>query len=167
MSSGAALWGLLASGFGTSNSLLIAGITLLAGIILAGRFKLPPLGNLDLTPAGRWAEPVVVREFNPHDQAVIVTVEYYIDPSQQQAFKAAMLQLKETRQRDGAFSWKLTEDVADSSHYIEVFYLESWVEHLHQHQRGTLEDQGIEDRAKGFHIKAEPVKVTHLLISRT
>jgi hypothetical protein len=57
--------------------------------------------------------------------------------------------------------------VADSSRYIEVFYLESWVEHLHQHQRGTLEDQGIEDRAKGFHIKAEPVKVTHLLISRT
>jgi MFS family permease len=167
MSSGAALWGFLATEFGTNYSLIAAGVFLLLATMLAGRFKLPNIEKLDLDPGGRWAEPMVVREFDPNDQAVMVTVEYHIDSSQQQAFKAAMHQLREIRQRDGAFSWMLTEDVADSSRYLEVFYVESWLEHLHQHQRGTVEDQAIENVAKGFHIREEAIKVTHLLISKS
>jgi MFS family permease len=166
MSAGAALWGFLATEYGTAYSLMAAGALLLLGSTLAGRFKLPQIEKLNLDPAGRWAEPIVVREFDPNDRAVMITVEYHIDPDQQQAFQSAMHQLKEIRQRDGAFSWMLTEDVADANRYVEVFYVESWMEHLHQHQRGTVEDQAIEDLAKGFHNPIVPIKVTHLLITK-
>jgi hypothetical protein len=166
MSAGAALWGFVASTFSTDYSLITAGVTVLAGTLLAVWYKLPQSEKLDLSPAGRWAEPVVSREFDPNDQAVMVTIEYHIKPEQVQAFKEAMFELKRLRQRDGAFSWMLTEDVADPSRYLEVFYVESWLEHQHQHQRGTMEDQAIESQAKGFHTAEEPLKITHLLVTK-
>lgn len=165
MSGGAALWGYLTSIYGTGYSLITAGTLLLLGTAAAVRFKLPVMDSLNLEPAARWPEPTVTREFDPNDHAVMITVEYFIDPKQHQYFKNAMYALKEIRQRDGAFSWVLTEDVSDASRYIEVFYLESWLEHLHQHQRGTGEDEHVEKLAKGFHVKTQPVKVSHLIIS--
>jgi hypothetical protein len=71
---------------------MAAGLFLLLGTTLAGRFKLRQVEKLNLDSAGRWAEPGEAREFNPHDRAVMITVRYVIDPDQQQAFKSAMYQ---------------------------------------------------------------------------
>lgn len=81
-------------------------------------------------------------------------------------FKSAISKLKVIRQRDGAFSWELTEDVAEKGRYIEIFFLESWNQHLHQHTRVAEPDKLIEEEVKKFHKGLEKPRVTHLLISK-
>ena len=54
----------------------------------------------------------------------------------------------------------------DPSRYLETFLIESWVEHLRQHQRGTISDRGIEDRARAFHIGETPPRAAHLIYAR-
>jgi len=69
--------------------------------------------------------------------------------------------LHRIRKRDGAIFWGLFHDAADRSRYVEYFMVESWVEHLRQHERMTVADLAAEARAKGFHVGVEPIVVTH------
>ena len=39
--------------------------------------------------------------------------------------------------------------------------VESWVEHLRQHERVTVADRAAEEKAKAFHVDPEPIVVTH------
>ncbi len=57
--------------------------------------------------------------------------------------------------------WGLFHDAADRRRYIEYFMVESWVEHLRQHERTTVADLAVEARAKAFHVGSEPIVVTH------
>ncbi|MCM2279006.1 MAG: MFS transporter [Oligoflexia bacterium] len=166
MSAGAAAWGLLASRLGTLAALVVAGGFLAAGALLGLRFRLPRVGELDLAPSGRWAEPAAVRAIEPHGQAVMVMVEYRVDPARHSDFKQAMAALRTIRHRDGAFSWQLGEETSDPELFLEIFFVESWTEHLHQHQRPTVSDRVIEDRAKAFHKGPGNPRVAHFMVSR-
>ena len=55
------------------------------------------------------------------------------------------------RLRDGALRWELFHDPADPPRYVETFLVESWVEHLRQHERVTLSDREAETRARALH----------------
>ena len=78
-------------------------------------------------------------------------------------FVAAMRELGRTRRRDGAYRWGLFRDVADSRRFVETFLVESWLEHLRQHRRGTVADRELLDRIQSFHEGPEPPAVSHLL----
>jgi Transmembrane secretion effector len=45
---------------------------------------------------------------------------------------------------------------------VETFFVESWIEHLRQHERVTNADRLIEEKVHHFHIHGMP-KVTHLI----
>jgi hypothetical protein len=64
---------------------------------------------------------------------VLVTVEYRIDP----ADRDALARLEHGRRRDGAYAWGVFEDAAQEGRIIETFLIESWMEHLRQHERVT------------------------------
>src|SRR3569623_1882860 len=67
------------------------------------------------------------------------------------------------RRRDGAYLWELFSDVEDPARQLECFMVESWVEHLRQHERVTFADRDITAMAQAFHVGSEPPKVTHLV----
>jgi len=92
---------------------------------------------------------------------VMVTVEYTIDPADRDAFLAALDHVGVERRRDGAYAWGVFEDTADPSHYVETFLVESWLEHLRQHERVTHADREVQDRATRFQ-RGGPTKVTHM-----
>jgi hypothetical protein len=48
---------------------------------------------------------------------------------------------------------------------LETFLVESWLEHLRQHERVTKADMSIQETVQRFHTARTP-KVTHL-IART
>jgi hypothetical protein len=52
-------------------------------------------------------------------------------------FLAALEKLARERRRDGAYSWGVFEDAADHGRMVETFLVESWLEHLRQHERVT------------------------------
>jgi hypothetical protein len=78
----------------------------------------------------------------------------------------AMQEVRLERLRDGALRWELFHDPADPHRYVETFLVESWVEHLRQHERVTLADREAEARARALHRGPTPVAVSHLVAVR-
>jgi quinol monooxygenase YgiN len=96
---------------------------------------------------------------------VLVTVEYRIDPKNRDEFLAAFEGLAQERRRDGAFAWGVFEDAAEEGRMVETFLVESWLEHLRQHERATNADRVLQETVQRFHTEGTP-KVTHLIEPR-
>lgn len=57
-------------------------------------------------------------------------------------------------------------EFSDMTHpdvYIESFLIDSWAEHLRQHERITVIDRTVEDLALSFHIDNQPPVVSHFI----
>jgi hypothetical protein len=74
-----------------------------------------------------------------------------------------MAEVRMARRRDGAFFWDLFVDVADPERYVEVYLMDSWLEHLRQHERVTEQDRRWELVAREHVEGGAPRSVTHLL----
>jgi MFS family permease len=159
---GSALWGEVAALIGVAAALIAAATCLVIAIPLARRWKLQTAAGVDLTPSMHWPAPVLSHEVVPDRGPVLVTVEYLIRPADRAAFLAAMEQLHQQRRRDGAYDWGIFDDAAQEGRYLETFHLDSWLEHLRQHERVTNADRIMQDAVQRFHIDGTP-KVTHFL----
>jgi hypothetical protein len=93
---------------------------------------------------------------------VLVTIEYRINPKDRQPFLAALEKLARERRRDGAYAWGVFEDAAAEGRMVETFLLESWLEHLRQHERVTNADRVLQETVHRFQLEGAP-KITHLI----
>jgi len=59
--------------------------------------------------------------------------------------------------------WELFNDIEDPGRMVECFMVESWLEHLRQHERVTVADRGVLEQARAFHLGGGLPKVTHLV----
>ena len=138
---GSALWGQLATLTSLQAALFIAAAGMLVAIPLTWRWKLQTGERLDLTPSTQWPAPVVTRSIEGADGPVLVTIEYRLARAgDRQSFLSALDELQHERLRDGASSWGIFEDTAQSGRFLETFLVASWTEHLRQHQRVTNAD---------------------------
>lgn len=160
---GAVLWGAVAARSSISIALLAAAAGALLAVLSTWRVSLGGQDEADHTSPVSWPEPQTHGEIEPDRGPVLITVEYRIAPESSAAFAAAMQELRRIRRRDGAVSWGLFYDAADPQRFVESFVVESWVEHMRQHQRATLADGEISSRARSFHLGPEPPHVSHLL----
>jgi MFS family permease len=165
MAVGSVIWGAVATRIGLRATLLCAGVALLIAAAATFRLKLAGLRELDTSPSGHWPEPILVVERSEEHGPVLVTVEYSIDPATARDFARAMQFMRRLRRRDGAIRWGLFEDAATPGRYIETFVVQSWAEHLRQHERVTVSDREVEAQAFAFHQAADPPKVTHWIAS--
>jgi len=164
LSLGSAIWGQVGGMVGLPAAHFIAAAGALAAIPLTWRWKLQTGAGIDLTPSMHWPAPVVARTLEQDRGPVLVTVEYRIDPKDRQPFLAALEKLGHERRRDGAYVWGIYEDAAVEGRMVETFLLESWLEHLRQHERVTNADRVLQDSVLRFHCEGSP-KVTHLIAS--
>jgi MFS family permease len=163
---GSALWGVVAERLSLTTTLLCAAATLAASLILSLRYRLKLEEKIDLSPSLHWPEPVLFSKPPPDAGPVLVTVEYIIDVAKAYDFTAAMRAVRLERLRDGAYRWGLYNDSAVPSRFVETFVVESWAEHLRQHERVTIADRKIEDVVRAFHIGPTPPIITHFLYAR-
>lgn len=163
MAAGSTLWGQVASWFGIPAALTLAAIGAVIGIAVTWRFRIGRHDIADLAPSLHWPTPMGAATLEHDRGPVMVTVEYRIDPARMHEFTAAMQRVRTIRRRDGAYLWELFSDVEDPARQLECFMVESWVEHLRQHERVTFADRDITAMAQAFHIGSEPPKVTHLV----
>lgn len=166
MAGGSLLWGAVAARAGVSLALTGAALGLVVGLAAALRYRLESGEALDLAPSLHWSDPVTAIDLRPEQGPVLVTVEYHIDPQQAPAFTAALAELGRVRRRDGAFRWEVFCDVANPRRYIELFFVDSWAEHLRQHTRMTNADRAIETRVRSFHLGDDAPTVSHLVAPR-
>jgi quinol monooxygenase YgiN len=162
MTVGSAVWGQVAAIVGLPLAHFIAAAGALAAIPLTWRWKLQTGAAIDLTPSMHWPAPVLTHDVEPDRGPVLVTVEYRIDPRDREAFLAALERLCRERRRDGAYRWGVFEDAAEDGRFLETFLVESWLEHLRQHQRVTNADRVLQSAVQRFHVEGAP-KVTHLI----
>jgi predicted MFS family arabinose efflux permease len=162
MTLGSVVWGQLATMIGLPGTHFVAAIGALVAVPVTWRWKLQTGVGADLNPSMHWPTPVLSGEIEQDRGPVMVTVEYRISPENREPFLAATEKLGHGRRRDGAYAWGIFEDAAEEGRYLETFLVESWLEHLRQHQRVTNADRIGQDAILRFHIDGEP-KVTHFI----
>ncbi|MDB5384883.1 MAG: transporter [Planctomycetaceae bacterium] len=162
MAAGSAFWGAIADRIGISNALALASVSTIVGSIVTARFRLPT-GLENFEPSGHWpdAPPVSVLQYD--NGPVLVIVEYRIDSSHEAEFRRVLGDLREIRLRDGALRWDLFSNAERPECFVEVFLVESWIEHLRQHERVTVADQAVQERAKQLIVGPDLPRVTHLI----
>ncbi|HWZ60138.1 MAG TPA: MFS transporter, partial [Gemmatimonadaceae bacterium] len=163
---GSASWGFVAEHVGSSIALASSAGGALLGLIAMRRWPLRTVTTSDLTPSAHWSEPHLDVMPAPDDGPVRVEVEYRIDPSRADAFVQALRDLEPIRRRDGAVNWAVYRDPGQQGRYVESFVVESWMEHLRQHERVTVGDRDVQERIRRFHLAGTPPAVTHLIAAR-
>jgi hypothetical protein len=93
----------------------------------------------------------------------MVTVQYRATDANAPALVAALEDSRFSRRRSGASAWRVWQDAADPNQVVEQFVVASWSEHLRQHERVTVRDQGRLDTIRALSDPAHPPTVTHWL----
>ncbi len=162
LSVGSAIWGKVAALGGLPAAHILAGLGALIAVPLMWRWKLQTGTALDLTPSMHWPTPVLSGDVDADRGPVLVTVEYQVRPDDRGPFLEALERLGSERRRDGAFEWEVFEDLSQEGRFLETFKLDSWVEHLRQHERVTHADREQQQLVHQFQL-AGMAKVTHLI----
>lgn len=160
---GSALWGLVAEHAGIPWTMTFAAVAVLTGLPAALRWPLRETAGDELDPSQHWPEPAVMRPIDETGASVLVTVEYRIDPVRAPEFKTLMQRIRKQRLRDGALRWALFNDLSEPDKFLELFVVESWVEHLRQHRRATLADRDLDLAAHAFHVAEGKPAVRHYI----
>jgi MFS family permease len=159
---GTVAWGAVAQRAGIRVALFYAGIGTVGTMLFVLFAKLPDT-TADLSPWVHWRMPVTDKDLvSDLDQGpVLVTIEYTVNPQQREPFVEAIYELGRIRRRDGAYRWGIFRDTEVPNVYLEIFLVNSWAEHLRQHQRETQADREVERRLSSS-VVGEP-KVHHLI----
>ncbi len=159
---GAALWGQVATLTSVATGLLVAAISGTVCMLLAQRQILDLSLEEDLTPSREFKVPTA--DAPPGTGQVVVTIDYLIDPTRTDDFKALMRISRRSRLRQGALGWELLRDVNQPGRFIEQITDESWTEHLRRFDRVTASDVALRDRKLAFHIGDAPPLVTRCVV---
>ncbi len=163
MALGSAIWGQIASWVGIPYALTMAALGAVMGIIATWSFQIGPHEILDLTPTLHWTTPHLREEKEMDHGPVMVMIEYRIDPTKLEQFAQALHHVRRLRRRDGAFMWEMFTDFEQEGRVVECFMIESWLEHLRQHERETAADKHIYKKVRTFHIGDRSPRVTHYI----
>ena len=158
---GSALWGYLADQVSVAFALAAAGGGLFVALILTRYFPIGDDEHLDLTPSMHWPTPVMAEDIEPDRGPVMITVEYHVTADQVDRFMSLMQQMRRIRRRDAAFFWEVFNDVSQPNRYVEVYMVESWIEHMRQHERVTVSDRVIQDQLYEFLDGRSRPQATH------
>jgi MFS family permease len=158
---GSIVWGQVARVSGLPMAHFIAAAGALVAIPLTWRWQLRSGPGVDLSPSMHWPTPVVSQDIERDAGPVLVTVEYRVRDADRAVFLAAIGRLSHERRADGAYAWGIFEDVTEPGRFLETFLIESWLEHLRQHERVTNADRVLQDQINQMVI-GEAV-VTHLI----
>jgi len=159
---GTAAWGVVAQRSGVRAALVYAGIGTItaAGVAFFAPF---PESTADLSPWNHWRMPAVIEGVDADIEKgpVLVTIEYAVIPERTTEFVDSMHEFGRMQRRDGAYQWAIFRDTEVADRYLEIFLVNSWAEHLRQHERQTQADRVLEGRIHSY-LSGEPT-VRHLI----
>jgi predicted MFS family arabinose efflux permease len=165
MALGSILWGTVSHLYGLSIALYAAAGGMTIAIPLTWRWQLQAGEGIDLTPSMHWPSPIVSTPVTGDAGPVLVTAEYLINEQDRGKFLTVMAKVSLERGRFGAYDWGIFEDLAQPGRFLETYLVDSWLEHLRQHNRVTHADRDIEDEIELLLLK-KPAETRHFLAAR-
>lgn len=156
-------WGAVAEHWSASIALLAAASGAVVAALVGLQFKLGAATEVDVTPSNHWPSPIVEGSVTPDRGPVLVTIEYQVDCQNRAEFLALMQHLGNSRRRDGAFEWGVVEDTTAGGTFLEYFLTTSWVEHLRQHDRVTVDDRALQASVAALQRSGHSPVVRHFV----
>jgi hypothetical protein len=163
MSVGSAIWGKLADQFGIPITCTITALGLALTLILIKNIRIGEDDHIDLTPSMHWPTPEFADDIRPDSGPVMITIEYMVRDENKEEFFRLSRKLKQLRKRDGAFFWELYNKAGTANCLVEVFMVNSWLEHLRQHARVTVLDKQLQDKIRSLLSEGSKPQRTHFI----
>jgi len=164
MALGGVVWGSSVSMWGVGPTLTTACILQLATLVIQSRLSIDFAGALDFEPAPvAGASHKLIHIPAPHDGPVAVMIDVEVDRTLGKEVLETMREVRLIHLRNGAFTWRLHEDLGRPNTYrVEMLY-PSWTEYLLMQERLTKAERAVIDKARSFHVGAKPPDFRHFL----
>jgi predicted MFS family arabinose efflux permease len=163
MAGGSLVWGTVASATTIGTALTLAAAGLVASVVLGWRWRISGFDQLDLSPSMHWPQPIAHDGVQQDQGPVLVTIHYDVPEQNTAAFLAAVRQLGTHRRRDGAFAWGIFEQTEQRHRFVESFWIESWLDHLRQHERVTGADRLLQSEIRALLVSGSQPEVAHYI----
>jgi MFS family permease len=160
---GSALWGIVASGFGTRWALATSATAVIVLQWLYRRVRVEMGQEADVSPGMQLPELTVFAEPLPDDGPVLIQLEYRIEPANREAFLKAIQKVGPTRRRNGATSWRVFRDVGEDGRFVERYVIASWAEYVRLRARMTMADSRLQQRVAELQCADVPIRVSRLI----
>jgi MFS family permease len=158
---GTFFWGWLGTRVGLTEAMLTAATL---GAVLAVVMRRINIDAAEIrfststavVPAVETIAPELAPTLSAARGRVLESQHYRIAPDRKDAFLEAMVDVRDARARGGAVQWHLAEDVHAPEHWVELWWVENWTDHLRESGRLSESDRAILGRAMAFHVEGEP-----------
>jgi MFS family permease len=150
---GGVIWGTAAMAFGPAHTLISGSILLFLSVLIAIPLSINFTRALDLNP-------VPVTGFShkllnlprADDGPVVIHYDIEVDRMRGREFLETMKHVRKIYLRNGAFSWRLHEDLGRYNTYRIEIMVPSWSQYLAQSERLTRAERILLERARSFHV---------------
>jgi MFS family permease len=164
MALGGIVWGSSVSLWGVHSTLIVACILQLATLVIQLRLSIDFTSTLDFEPAPvAGSSHKLIHIPAPHDGPVAIMIDVEIDHTRGLGMIDILREVRLIHLRNGAFSWRLHEDLGRPNTYRMEMLYPSWTEYLLMQERMTKGEREIIDKARAFHIGASPPDFRHFL----
>ncbi len=164
MALGGLVWGGAAASLGVTFTLMAAAVMLLSSLALSFPLSIDFTGKLNFDPARPATQfHTMLDAPHPDDGPVAITMDFQIDVINRTRFLQLMREVRLMHLRNGAFSWRLDENLAEHRAFRLEMLVASWSEHLLQHERITKEEQRNLEKAWSLDIRPEGPVVKHFI----
>ena len=153
MALGGIAWGAAAAFFGVNHTLFAGAALLILSLLAAIPLSINFTRAIDFEPA-----PVtgfshkLVTLPRASDGPVSIHFDIEIDRALEREFLQTMKYVRTVHLRNGAFSWRLHEDLGRLNTFRIEMMMPSWSQYLLQRERLTKAEKIILERAKSFHV---------------
>jgi MFS family permease len=155
-------WGRLTDLAGVETALLVSSALMLASSLLGLWLRMPRVGARN-EAAEVLADPEVQLPLTARSGPLVVEIEYRVAQENARIFHGVMQEVQLSRQRNGAYGWSIARDIADPELWTERYHCPTWLDYLHQRSRATQSERALHQRAMGFHLGPDPVRVRRML----
>ncbi len=145
---GPVVWGSVTEFTSIRTALLTAAVGVVVATLYTRRWPVSGNAQLDHTPSKHWDNPEPVLTVQHEQGPVMISVSYQVDANQKPAFLAEIQLLGRARRRDGATFWQIFEDSGNPGVFVETYVVNTWLDHLRQHERITKHDAQVQTRIK-------------------
>ncbi|MFN4099011.1 MAG: MFS transporter [Pararhodobacter sp.] len=164
MAAGGMLWGSIASRASISESLAWS-----AGVMLAGAAAGLLIGmretdadTVDIDAAFR--VPDTRLDLTPTSGPILTLIEYHVPAENENAFRAAMVERRRTRLRQGARYWTLSRDIARPEIWCERYKSANWAQTQRARARRSVADAQLTQRVRDLCDPAQPPVIRYELV---